>query len=90
MKTLRMLTVGALFGVVASLSYAADEPSVPAFTVTLKRADAPVVERVAPQEVIDAALLIGDMPEAEIDYHVTPIVTAVVAVPKAAGQTTPL
>ena len=89
MKTLRMLTVGALFGVVASLSYAA-EPSVPTLTVTLKRADAPVVARVAPQEVIDAALLIGDMPEAEIDYHVTPIVTAVVAAPKVAGQTTPL
>jgi hypothetical protein len=90
MKTLRILTVGALFAAVASLSYAADEPSVPTFTVTAKRADAPVAERVAPQEVIDAALLIGDMPEAEIDYHVTPIVTAVVAVPQVAGQTTPL
>jgi hypothetical protein len=88
MKTLRMLTVGALFAAVASLGYAAGETSVPTFTVTMKRADAPVVERVAPQEVIDAALLIGDMPEAEIDYHVTPFVTPAVAVAQAAGQTT--
>jgi hypothetical protein len=56
----------------------------------MKRADALVVERVAPQEVIDAALLIGDMPEAEIDYHVTPIVTPTVAVAKVAGETTAL
>jgi hypothetical protein len=90
MKTLRVLTVGALFAAVAGLSFAADEPTAPALTtitVTAKRIVlTPAVERVAPQEVIDAALLIGDMPEAEIDYHVTPIVTPVVALPKSAGQ----
>jgi hypothetical protein len=87
-----MLSVGALFAAVASVSFAADESGVAALTtitVTAKRAVlTPAVERVAPQEVIDAALLIGDMPEAEIDYHVTPVVTPTVALPSSTSQTT--
>lgn len=91
MKTLRMLTVGALVAAVASLSFAADEPSAAptTITVTAKRAVlTPAVERVAPAAVIDAALLIGDMPEAEVDNHVTPIAAPVVALPDRSGDTT--
>jgi hypothetical protein len=90
MKTLRMLSVGALFAAVASSSFAADEATtLTTIVVTAKRiALTPLVERVAPQEVIDTALLIGDMPEAEIDYHVTPVATPAVAVPKHGGRTT--
>ncbi len=91
MKTLRMLTVGALFAAAASFSVAADESSettLTTITVTAKRAVlTPSVERVAPEQAIDAALLIGDMPEAEIDYHVAPVVSPVVAMPTQAGQT---
>jgi hypothetical protein len=75
MKTLRMLTVGMLFGATAVAATAAEEPSVPTITVTAKRhATVPATERVAPRDDVQITFVMPtDMPEAEIDSHLTPI-----------------
>jgi hypothetical protein len=76
MNTLRMLTVGMLLAAAAATAAtAAEEASVTTFTITAKRhATAPAAERVPPQaDVAFTILRLTDMPEAEIDYHLTPI-----------------
>jgi hypothetical protein len=74
MKTLRMLTVGTLLAATAMWASAGEESSVPTFTVTAKRqATALAVEHVPPSSAIEIALLLTtDMPEAEIDYRLSP------------------
>lgn len=73
MKTLRMLTAGLLL--TAAGAVAAEDTAVTTFTVTAKRLVLPAAERVPPQA--DVAVIVlrptDDMPEAEIDYHVSPI-----------------
>ena len=76
MNTLRMLTVGMLFAAAtATAATAAEEQSIDTITVTAKRhATVPVTERVAPQaDIAITVILPTDMPEAEIDYHLSPI-----------------
>lgn len=75
MKTLRVMTVSMLIAATAAWASAGEESSVPTFTVTAKRnAAAVAVEHVPPQSAIEiAALVTGDMPEAQIDYHLPPI-----------------
>jgi len=75
MKTLRMLTVGLLFGATALAATAAEEPRVPTITVMAKRhATLPATERVAPREDVQFTFEMPlDMPEAAIDSHLTPI-----------------
>jgi hypothetical protein len=74
MKTLRMVTVGMLLAATATWASAGEESSVPTFTVTAKReATALAVEHVPPSSAIEiAVLLTSDMPEAEIDYRLSP------------------
>lgn len=74
MKTLRMLTVGTLLAATAAWASAGEESSVPTFTVTAKRqATALAVEHVPPSSAIEVAVLLTtDMPEAEIDYRLSP------------------
>jgi hypothetical protein len=76
MKTLRMLTVGMLLAATAAAASAADgDSTVPTITVTAKRhANAAAAELVPPQADVDITVLLPtDMPEAEIDYHLSPI-----------------
>jgi hypothetical protein len=74
MKTLRMLTVGMLLAATATWASAGEESGVPTFTVTAKRlATALAVEHVPPSSAIEIAVLLHtDMPEAEIDYRLSP------------------
>ena len=72
MKTLQMLTVGIVFGAAAIAATAAEESSVTTITVTAKRhATGPVTEHVAPENVQITFVMPTDMPEAEIDSHLT-------------------
>ena len=75
MKTLRVMTVSMVFAATAAWASAGEESSVPTFTVTAKRnLTAVAVEHAPPQSAIEiAALVTGDMPEAQIDYHVSPV-----------------
>jgi hypothetical protein len=75
MKTLRVLTVGVLFAAAAAAATAGEDPNVPTITVTAKRhATAPAAARIAPQSDIAVTVILPtDMPEAAIDYHVSPI-----------------
>ena len=75
MKTLRVMTVSMLVAATAAWASAGEESSVPTFTVTAKRIPtALAVEHVPPQSAIEiAALVTGNMPEAEIDYRLPPI-----------------
>jgi hypothetical protein len=75
MKTLRMVTVGMLFAATAAWASAGEESSVPTFTITAKRpATAVAVEHVPPSSAIEIAALVSlDMPEAEIDYRLSPL-----------------
>ena len=72
MNTLRMLTAGMLLAAAAA-AMAAEEPSVDTVTVTAKRyVTVPAAE--APREaVLVSVMLPTDMPEAEIDFHLTPV-----------------
>jgi hypothetical protein len=74
MKTLQMMIVGTLLATTAAWASADEESSVPTFTVTAKRqATALAVEHVAPSSAIEIAALVSlDMPEAEIDYRLSP------------------
>ena len=73
MKTLQMLTVGIVFGAAAIAATAAEESSVTTITVTAKRhATGPATEHVAPRENVQITFVMPtDMPEAEIDSHLT-------------------
>jgi hypothetical protein len=76
MNTLRMLTVGMLFAAATAVGASAAEEPIETITVTAKRhLTGPATERVAPQADVTITLLLptDDMPEAEIDYHVSPI-----------------
>ena len=73
MKTLRMLTIGLMLAAAASVGTAAEEQNVPTITVMAKR-HAPVVERVPPKSIVEATIVMPtDMPEADIDFHVSPV-----------------
>jgi hypothetical protein len=74
MKTLQTMLVGIF--VAAATTAAADAPNLATITITAKRPHAGVTstERVPPQSTIEiVAPLPTDMPEAEIDYHMSPI-----------------
>jgi hypothetical protein len=75
MKTLQMFAVGLLFGTTAIAASAAEEPSVPTITITAKRhASVPALELVPPQANVEFTVVLPtDMPEAHIDYHLSPI-----------------
>ena len=76
MNTLRTLTVGMLFAAAtAAGATAAEVQMIDTITVTAKRhATVPATERVAPQaDVAITVILPTDMPEAEIDFHLSPI-----------------
>jgi hypothetical protein len=75
MKTLRMLTIGTLLAATAAWASADEESSVPTFTITAKRhATALAVEHVPPSSAIEFTTLVSlDMPEAEIDYRLSPL-----------------
>ena len=74
MNTLRILTVGVFFATAAGAS-AAEEQMIDTITVTAKRhATGLAIERVAPQaDVAITVIMPTDMPEAEIDFHLSPI-----------------
>jgi hypothetical protein len=76
MNTLRILTAGMLLAAatVAGAS-AADEQIIDTITVTAKRhTSGPTADRVAPQADVAITLIMPtDMPEAEIDFHLSPI-----------------
>ena len=77
MNTLRMLTVGMLFAAATAVGATAAEEPIETITVTAKRHTADLAtERVAPQTDVAITLILlptDDMPEAEIDYHLSPI-----------------
>jgi hypothetical protein len=76
MNTLRILTAGMLFAAatVAGAS-TADEQIIDTITVTAKRhTSGPTADRIAPESNVAITVIMPtDMPEAEIDYHVSPI-----------------
>ena len=74
MNTLRMLTVGMLFpAATAAAATAAEEQIIDTITVTAKR-HVPAAERVPPRADFEITMVLPtDMPEAEIDYHLSPI-----------------
>lgn len=73
MNTLRILTAGMLLAAAAATAVAAEEPSIDTVTVTAKRhVTLPAAE--APREAIQISVVMPtDMPEAEIDFHLTPV-----------------
>jgi len=74
MNTLRILTVGMLLAAAAATAMAAEEPTVDIVTVTAKRHVTVPAAAQAPQDTVQvSAVLLTDMPEAEIDYHLTPV-----------------
>jgi hypothetical protein len=76
MDTLRILTVGMLFAAATTAAAAASEqPIIETITVTAKRhATESRADRVAPQsDVAFTVIMPTDMPEAEIDFHLSPI-----------------
>ena len=77
MNTLRMLTAGMLLAATAAAAMAAEEPNVLTVTVTAKRhVTVPATAGQPPREaVLVSVVLPTDMPEAEIDYHLTPVAT---------------
>ena len=73
MQTLQLLTVGMVFAATALATSAAEEPSIPTITVTAKR-HVTGAERVPPRADLEITMVLPtDMPEAEIDYHLSPI-----------------
>jgi hypothetical protein len=75
MNTLRVLTAGMLFAAATVAASAADELIIDTITVTAKRhPSGPTADRVAPQaDVAITVIMPTDMPEAEIDFHLSPI-----------------
>ena len=74
MKTLPMLMVAMLLGA-SAVAVAGEDPAVATITVTAKRAHSTApAERTPPKTSVEiAAPLPTDMPEMEIDSHMTPI-----------------
>ena len=75
MNKLRMLTAGMLLAATAAVAIAAEEPNVQTFTVTAKRhATVPADEGLPPRAAVQISVVLPtDMPEAEIDYHLSPV-----------------
>ena len=76
MNTLRMLTTGMLLAATAAVAMAAEEPSVTtAVTTVMVTAKRHVtVPAEPPREAVQLPFVMPtDMPEAEIDYHLTPV-----------------
>jgi hypothetical protein len=78
MNTLRMLTAGMLLAGAAATAMAAEEPSVPTaiptVMVTAKRHLTVPTAGQPPREAVQISVVLPtDMPEAEIDYHLTPV-----------------
>jgi hypothetical protein len=75
MNTLRMLTAGLLLAATAAAANAAEDQSVPTVTVTAKRHSAePATEGLPPRAAVEITVVMPtDMPEAEIDYHLSPV-----------------
>ncbi|HXS80334.1 MAG TPA: hypothetical protein VN818_08610 [Gammaproteobacteria bacterium] len=73
MNTLRMLTAGMLLAATAAVAIAAEEPSVPTVTVTAKRhVTVPADVGLPPRAAVQISMVLPtDMPEAEIDYHLS-------------------
>jgi hypothetical protein len=73
MNTLRILTAGMLLAAAAATAIAAEEPSVDTVVVTAKRlVSVPAAE--APRDAVQVSVVLPtDMPEAEIDFHLTPV-----------------
>jgi hypothetical protein len=76
MNTLRMMTAGMLVALAAAAAMAAEEPSVPTVTVTAKRHVTVLAEEgLPPRAAVQISVVLPtDMPEAEIDYHLSPVV----------------
>jgi hypothetical protein len=76
MNTLRMMTAGMLVALAAAAAMAAEDPNVPTVTVTAKRhATVPANQVAPPREAVQISVILPtDMPEAEIDYHLSPVV----------------
>ena len=73
MNTVRILAVGMLLAASASLATAAEEQTVPTVTVTAKR-HAPTARTLPPRADVQIPMVMPtDMPEAEIDYHLSPV-----------------
>ena len=75
MKTLHMLIAGMLVAATAAMAIAAEEHSVPTVTVTAKRhATVPASRGLPPRADLQISVVLPtDMPEAEIDYHLSPV-----------------
>ena len=75
MNTLRILTAGMLLAAAAATAIAAEEPSIDTVTVTAKRHVTTVPAAAeAPREAVQISIVMPtDMPEAEIDFHLTPV-----------------
>jgi hypothetical protein len=72
MNTLRMLTAGMLLAATAAVAMAAEELSVPTVMVMAKRHVTVPVQ--PPREAVQIPVVMPtDMPEAEIDFHLTPV-----------------
>jgi hypothetical protein len=75
MNTLRMLSAGLLLAATAAAAIAAEDENVPTVTVTAKRhTTVPASEGLPPRADIQISVVLPtDMPEAEIDYHLSPV-----------------
>jgi hypothetical protein len=76
MNKLRLLTAGMLLAASAALATAAEEQSVSTVTVMAKRHGpaVPASEGLPPRADVQISLVVPtDMPEAEIDYHLSPL-----------------
>jgi hypothetical protein len=77
MRTLQTVLVGILIAAATTAAAATEEPTVATITITAKppHASVPTAERVAPKSTVEIVVpLPTDMPEAELDYHVAPLV----------------
>ncbi len=76
MSTLRVLTVGMFFAAATAVGVAAaQDQTIDTITVTAKRyTTGPTVEHMPPQAGVAITVIMPtDMPEAEIDFHLSPI-----------------
>ena len=73
MNKLRLMTAGMLLAATAALATAAEEPSVPTVTVTAKRHVLTTPALPPRAEIQIPVVMPTDMPEAEIDYHLSPV-----------------
>jgi hypothetical protein len=74
MNTLRILTAGMLLAAAAATAMAAEEPSIDTVTVIAKRHVTVPAAVEAPRDAVQVSVILPtDMPEAEIDFHLTPV-----------------